>query len=159
MKRAHSRHPYRRHSSARTCLCGALVLIYCWGAAAPTFAQSLWEVSPYRMEVWVALEPHPQLDRSWQEQLPEELQRLAENRIGAVWSLTARAVPAEYLGDLLRGSRLDLEQLRSQQPQLVSVDKLMLVLVQADSGGYRISVRESDMSTPQWSPTQSVTVM
>jgi hypothetical protein len=143
--------------SARRVLLAGLLVCGCL-AASPGRAQSLWEVSPYRIEVWIALEPHPRVDPNWQQRLPDELRRLAVNRIGAVWSLEARPAPEQYLGDLLRSSPLDLEQLKEQQRQLVNQDKLMLLLVQDDPAGYRLSLREVDLSTRQWSATQSVTV-
>ncbi len=128
-------------------------------ATSSTQAQSLWEVSPYRIEVWVALQPHPRVDPAWQQQLPAEIQRLAENRIGSVWTLNARATPEEHLGDVLRGSSLDLEQLRQlNEEPLQNVDKLMLVVVQNDSRGYRLTVREFDLNTRQSAGPQSLTV-
>jgi hypothetical protein len=128
------------------------------GVTGTSRSQSIWEVSPYKIEVWVAVEPQARLDGAWQERLPVELQTLAGSRVGAVWQVQARAVPAPFLADVLRETELELERIKDKQPQLAGADKLILVWVQSDPGGYRISAREVDLSTRRWSTVERFVV-
>jgi hypothetical protein len=156
MNRLHLPHGVKRGFRQALRLFGWFMAAWLATAAAGR-GQSIWEVTPYRIEVWVTFQPHPRVDPQWAQQLPQEIQQLAESRVGAVWRLQAQTPPAEFLGDLMGNVQLNLEPLR-QQNYLGDVDKLVVLSVRDHADGYRLSAREADLLTRQWSTTQSITV-
>ena len=115
-----------------------------------SFAQSLWEVSPYRVHAWIAMEPDPRLPTSWDADLPGELATAAEIRLGAVWDFSASIVPSKFLVDTLNARTWAWEELEAES-ELADVDKLFTAIVRRRGQAYEIVIREFDFSTRAWS--------
>jgi hypothetical protein len=133
-------------------------LLFGTGTGFPATAQgqSIWEVSPYKVEVWVAFGPRAFGDHERHEQFSSQLQTLAASRVGAVWQLAARPAPARFYADVLREAEIDLEQLKTAEPQLAQADKLILVCVHDDASGSVVTAREVDLATRRWSAVERV---
>jgi hypothetical protein len=54
----------------------------------PAAAQSVWELTPYRIEVLVAFAPVPELTPRLQAELVGNLVDRAESLVGAAWDVT-----------------------------------------------------------------------
>jgi hypothetical protein len=130
-------------------LAAALVVVS--GAARCVGAEGSWEYSPYRVRIWLALEPTPQLPASLVETLNESIVRHSSAVLGAVWQVEAVPPPAalrplmvqdlEHVGVdaiVAAAERADLE-----------ADKLYLTSVRRRDGELVVSVRELDCRSRQ----------
>jgi hypothetical protein len=120
-------------------------------------AQSLWELTPYRVQVYVALEDAPQLT----EQLRSDVQTFLGGRIealvGASWNATISPAPLELAISMLGGlDRLQTDQLPKES---LAVDKVILVSLSTDPFGCRVAARELDCRTRVWGTTVSREVL
>ena len=136
--------------SARVLVAAASTLaVWAW-LAAPLAAQSVWELSPYRMELIVALEPSP----DWPPQLEAELGRDLVVRcdavVGAVWDARASAAPPALRPALLWA--VDTVTVDSLSEEMLEADKVTLLAVTTTTNGYEVAVRELDVRTQIWGP-------
>lgn len=118
-------------------------------------AQSIFEVTPYQIQVWVVMQPHPQVAPAWQQQLTEELEQLVESRVGAPWTLQSAPVPDPFRYPLLADELPAMERILEHDSSLGNRDKLMVVTLAAERDGFRMSVRELDFATRNWSAASS----
>lgn len=112
-------------------------------------AQSIWEVTPYKIQTWVSVDVSAALPGAWSEQLAQRLTTDAAARVGSVWKLTASPTPSAMRGWGLSDEPLNWEQLLESAGELKSqeFEKLMIVRVSRDLDGYRVSAREIDLAT------------
>jgi hypothetical protein len=123
---------------------------------AQAMAQQAWAVSPYRVRAWLALEPVPELDSSWDTEITQAITRSAEATFGAAWELKVELAP-EGISSLLVADvdQMTVETLQSIDEGIMDAsDKLMLIAVSVERGGYQIRVRELDCKTHSWSATR-----
>jgi len=118
-------------------------------AAAGAAGQTVWELRPYRVQVFVAVAAGPELSG----QLPAALAgRLAE-RIpalqGGAWDVTVSPAPA----GLQQATAASLAGVTADRlPKgALDADKVMLLRVAAAAGGYEVAAREFDVTTGLWS--------
>lgn len=119
-------------------------------------AQSIWQLTPYNVSVWVAFEDHPEIPASWRETIPAQLETHCEAVLGAIWNTTVSTVPTSFRQQALSGATPAAFGLVSSNESLASADKLFVVAVSVQDGGFKITVRELDISTRVWSGSQSV---
>lgn len=103
----------------------------------------VWQLSPYRVQVLVAVESQPEFSGSWQEDLLGQVQARIAGHIGGVWQPTVAAAPAG-LDEAMLG---ELEQVKPQQLPSGDMDKVMLLAVNKVAGGYTAAAREYDVRT------------
>jgi len=139
--------PFRRWARA-TAAWSAVVLL---AGARPAHAQSVWELTPYRVQVVVAAARAPELTARLQSDLAEGLVERVNAVIGAAWDVDVLVAPPP-----LRRAMLDdlesvaVESLPEESIASEPFDKVFLVTVAPGDPGYDVSVRELDVRTRQW---------
>ena len=133
--------------------------------AAAAEAKPVWELTPYRVEVLTAFAPRPELTPAWQADFQARLAVRLAALHGAAWSVRVAAAPA---GGMLSQCAALSEHgtadacLRAAAPREngppaevpADCDKVMLLAV-SWADGYRVTAREFDVRTQQWSPPVS----
>lgn len=111
-------------------------------------AQSVWELTPYRILAYVAVEPRPELTPRLIARMYACASERADTAVGAAWDLHIEPAPPELLRPLLGGlANLTLDDL---PPAIVTdaeanVDKLLLCSVRSVAGGYTLEARDYDL--------------
>lgn len=121
-------------------------------AIEPARGQSLWELSPYQIKVWLTIATHPRIPADWQAQLKRQLEIQATSQVGAVWNLVVEAAPAALQQDLQEDRLPDWQMLVEKDPALRQTDKLFLLKLDPAPAGYGVTVSELDLHTQVWSP-------
>ncbi|MCA9170380.1 MAG: hypothetical protein KDB23_22030 [Planctomycetales bacterium] len=147
----------RRSATLRLVALSAVVLLLC-SASHRVSAQTIWEVTPYHVQCWVAVATDATVPAEWQASLPLQLQVIAQERLGAVWKFGAVAAPAAHHVDILRGHAYTLEELAEQTPQVRALDKLMVAAIRPDLHGYHVRVQQLDVRARQWTSAMEMTV-
>jgi len=139
-----------RATSARALLAavcaGAIVL----AIAAPAAAQSMWELTPYRVQLLAAFEADPELPPAMQEDLLARLRVRVDVLIGPTWDFTTATAPPR----LQRAAAASLAAVGIDDlpRKSLAFDKVMLAAVATTADGYRVEVRELDVRTRVFSP-------
>ncbi|MCA9200571.1 MAG: hypothetical protein KDA87_23690 [Planctomycetales bacterium] len=114
-------------------------------------AQSLWEVTPYKIQVWVQLESNALIPADWNSNLPPRLAELMESTVGAQWDVAAAPIPTEVSDLVLSDSPIDPFALEDRFKELAAFDKLVVLDLQVTSAsGYLLRSRELDIPTRRW---------
>ena len=117
-------------------------------------AEEIWEYSPYRIEVWLALDDHPVLTERLESTLVRQIKQQAHISVGAPWSLAITrpvdAIRYEMLRDM---ERVGVDDIDAVAPEILEKDKLFLVSIDYSTRGFHVAVRELDGRTRTWSPT------
>jgi hypothetical protein len=108
-------------------------------------AQSVWELVPYRIQVFVSFSPAPELTSRLQAELLSDLVARTDMLVGAPWDVTA--APATTAAQ--RELAVEMETMAEEPPpkEWLDFDKVMLLAVTADAGAYRVTARELDIRT------------
>jgi len=133
----------------RTCGIGLAILALSLRFAAPAAAQqSVWEFTPYRIQVFVGFENSAELSPQVQEDLISAFQDRSNAVVGAVWDLTVTRAPLA----LHRTLMTDLETVTVEQipPKSLEGDKVLLMTVTSTVAGYQVTARELDVHTQSW---------
>jgi len=114
-------------------------------AAEPTPS---WELSPYRIQLLIAVEPGGSLPRNLADELRADLPARAAAVVGGSWQLDASLAPPELRHVLL----MALADVTAQRlpAEALAGDKLILLSVASVAGGCRIQARELDVATGLW---------
>ena len=118
--------------------------------APPAAAQSMWELTPYRVQLLAAFADDPELPAAMQEDLLGRLRVRIDVLIGPTWEFTAETAPAELQRDVIWA--LDAVSVDDLPRESLARDKVMLLAVSTAADGYRIAVRELDVRTRVFSP-------
>ena len=81
------------------------ILVFSLIYAAPGYAQSIWELTPYKVKTWVVLESRPLIPPTAAAQLDRQLRRSADSTLGTVWELQVEEAPVEYRGEFFASGR------------------------------------------------------
>ena len=126
-----------------------LLLLLCW----PAKAQGVWDLLPYRVELWVAV---PSGEPWAQPVLNECLQHLQEDVdrwIGPVWNYELRLVEPKIAARLVRGEPWSREVWPEHWTQVEHPDKAIVVtLTRDDLGFFHLSAQELDLRSQSWGP-------
>ena len=107
-----------------------------------------WEYSPYRITVWLAWSDAPDSSPRLKREVAECLVRQCEAHALSEWNVAVEPVPAALRVDVLQTmSDVTAEQVLAAEPEVLSGDKLMLVHVVAEGGGWHVAARELDCRT------------
>ncbi len=113
-------------------------------------AADAWAASPYKVQVWLAWEPVPEIAAA-ADRLPFEIRQAAEATFGAAWDLEVAAAPADVVFSLLESLEgVTLEMIAQIDATLLERDKLFLVAVRQVAGGWTVSTRELDCRSRSW---------
>lgn len=121
-----------------------------WLLLPPTrgLAQSFWEMTPYRIELIVAVDPAAAPCSHLVETLPKELLERIDNLVGAVWQLNLRTPSTDLAATIQsRLERLTADDL-GKLPD--GIDKVLLLAVSADRSGFRLRAHDYDLRTRTW---------
>lgn len=116
-------------------------------AAGRASAQSVWELTPYRIRVLVDVEPRPELTPRLIEQMYAWAGERADTAVGAAWNLEFAPAPPELLRPVRGGlANLALDALpQGLLDDAADFDKLILASVRSAVGGYAIEARDYDL--------------
>ncbi len=131
----------RRFAPGATSLLAAAALLL---APAVVRAQAAWEYEPYQVRVWIAAPAQAQLPSALRDDLAELLSARAELVFGAVWNARVESVPAALADGFIHDLDVPLERLRTAAPELLNIDKLIVVRVRRSQGQWQVAARELD---------------
>ncbi len=134
----------------------AIVLCVGFVACAPpamAATRSVWELTPYRIQLIVAVEQVTKLPAGLQAELQQELIARIDSVVGTPWDVTP-AVPSQALKRLLV-SDIEMVAVESLPEESLEFDKVMLVSVTTAPPGYRVHSRELDVRTRVFGTTVS----
>ena len=145
----HNAMPRARLYPLLATLCAALAALDWATAAAGASGQPVWELRPYRIQIFLGFAARPEFGG----QLPATLAgRLAERTAslqGGAWNVTAVPAP-EALQQAMSASLAGVTA-EVLPKEALQADKVMLVEVSAAGGGYQVAARELDVATGLWS--------
>jgi len=117
-------------------------------AVAPARAQSVWELTPYRVQIVMATADNGRLEPDLATTLGTQVVDRLDSLIGAAWLaepvVAEGALRYQMLNDL---SALVLEDLPAE---VLDADKVIVVAVQSDAQETSIGAREFDVRTQVW---------
>ena len=115
-------------------------------------AQAAWEYSPYEVRIWLLAAPQPQWPPALRDAVAAQLADRAEIVFGAVWSTQIEEPPPELRETLTAALEAPLDKLKAAAPDLLKIDKLILVRPAWSDSGWQVAARELDCRAWQWSP-------
>ncbi len=121
--------------------------------AAPAAAQSVWELTPYRIQLLVAFAPAPEFTPRLQTDSLAGLVDRIDALIGAPWDVTVTPATAGLGRAMTAG--LEAITLESLPKESFDFDKVLLLAVSPSSGGHRLEVRDFDVPTRLFSAAVS----
>lgn len=114
-------------------------------------AQTLWEWTPYRVEIYLALEDCPGWSDADADLLSRDLQSRLEYRLGARWEPRVAKLPEEAGRSLLPDlPALAPEELPDAWRKLKTADKIVVVRVGMAEDGLRAAARQWDVRAERW---------
>lgn len=146
--------PHSRTSAARTArslwrlASGLALVLAAWLAGArQADAQSVWDLTPYRIRVLMAVDNRPEFTERLAESMRAVLAERTDTAVGAAWILQSGPAPDDLRPALLDGlAALSVEQVPQSLVEL-EADKLIFVTLTAGQGGWTIGARELDLQT------------
>lgn len=121
-------------------------------------AQSTWEVTPYEVNVWWVVADQPDLPEHWKASMPATMARQLRTKFVGVCNTTVEPAPSEIRLAIQRDlNDLSREQLFSSHPELSKIDKLFLIVFDAERQTFRVRVREFDCLLTHFGPTDVTT--
>jgi hypothetical protein len=128
----------------------AFAILFVLTAAACASDMEVWQVTPYKIRVFVAFEPCPELTAAVRKDFCRDFVDRIESVVGAPWDVTI--VPAQ---DAERRLILySLNDLTVEQAAKIATDcdKVMLLATKLENGVFRTTIREFDVRTQQLGP-------
>lgn len=129
---------------------GVFVLRVLWaalalGTATSARAQSVWEFTPYKVQVLTAFGAAPEFSPSFKADLTADLLARIETLIGAAWETAVEPAPSALRQEML--AHLDAVAVDRLPPGSLKFDKVMLLAIVPAASDYRIAARELDVRT------------
>ena len=120
----------------------------------PAAAQTVWELTPYRVQVLVAWDDAAALTPALQDDLIVGLGERIDALIGPSWNAALAPAPRPLRQAML--ADLDSVAVESLSKESLALDKICLLAVLRDPGGYRVRARELDARTRTWNRSVGV---
>jgi pentatricopeptide repeat protein len=122
----------------------------------------VWELTPYRVRVLVALSAEPEFTSGFRRDLQSSLVDRLEASVGAAWQLEVSEAAAALRPIILRtaaGSTFS-EKLEPLPSKLIDSkdDKVVLLALAGEPLGWRVTARELDLRTRLWGANVSTNV-
>ena len=100
-----------------------------WSASAEAADRSVWPVTPYQVQVYVAVAPQPPLTAGLEAALIADLALRIDATVGSPWNAKVSAAPTPLRRQMLRGiDSLTVGQMPLAPPE---PDKILLIIVTA----------------------------
>ena len=116
-------------------------------AHAASAAPTVWEMTPYRVQLTLAMAPEPELTPRLKAAIEARVVERAEKAVGSAWDLSVGPVPPELEAKLLAPlSQLAVEDLPESLLES-ETDKLLLAAVHVTDGGFEVEARDFDLHT------------
>lgn len=129
------------------CLGFAAVAMAFATAAPPASAQSVWELTPYKVRVLMALEGCPELEGEVAGQILDRVTERLDYAAAARWDLETGMLPGELRSLLLPElPEVPADNLPEAWRELKYVDKIIPVVIAPAVDGYRVIGREWDVA-------------
>ena len=129
-------------------LCAGGSLAFCAGEAKPTTPIDL---QPYRVAIELSFSIRPDLDSAFRSQVIDQVRQGLDRSLGNLWEFTIQADRGHR-----PAGRDALERVRQAEVQVrygtEGLDKLFLLSVEVQGGGFRVCGREWDSITSQLGP-------
>ena len=122
-----------------------LAAVIAFAAIAPAAAQSVWELTPYRIRIAIAAGDSPELTPQLMTDLGADLVSRADGLIGAAWDVSVDGAGLELARAVL--DHPDTVTLESIPEDLLEFDKVMLLAIVPRQSEYRVVARELDVRT------------
>jgi hypothetical protein len=116
--------------------------------AAAGSAPSVWELTPYEVQVWLVIEHAPELTPALAADLPSDLCHRLDVTVGAAWNASVVSAPTAIDRQMLAGD--DAPAVEKLPKSVEKLDKLILLTITASAGGYQVRARELDVRTQTW---------
>lgn len=108
-------------------------------------ARDTWEYAPYQVRVWLAARPSAQLPLRLQAEILEQLRTELPLFAGVTWRLVAETAPRGLASTLVTALQsVEVDRIAAEGQAILANDKLMLLTVEPEGGGYRVACRELD---------------
>ena len=120
--------------------------------------QSIWEITPYAVEVWCSIGDEPDLPQTWRNDFNSNLDRQLRVVFRAACTADVTDAPAaanEMMEDL---ADISAGELLSIKPELNKKDKLFLISIRGGRIGYQLAVREYDCQLAHLGPVDQVRI-
>ncbi len=109
---------------------------------------TIWELTPYRIQLLIAAEPGASVSRSLADELATDLPARAAAVVGGSWQLEAAVAPAELRETLIdRIGEVTVDRLPAEA---ATHDKVILLALTGTDSGMRIQTRELDVPSGLW---------
>ncbi len=123
----------------------ALLAALGWASLAAAADQTVWPLTPYQVQVFVAVEPQPPLTPRLHAALMSTLSARIEAVLGAAWNADVTPPPPALGREMIRDlAGLQAKDIPLPPPQ---VDKILLVAVTTVPGGMTVTARDFDLRT------------
>lgn len=139
-----------RHGPRWAGACAGLVA--CVGAASAG-AQTVWELTPYRLQIVLGVAPSPTLSSGLEADLRTALVERTDALVGAPWRIAVVAAPPALEHQMIRA--IERVTVGSLPRKSLDGDKVILLAVAPAPDGYRLAARELDVRTLLWGTTVS----
>lgn len=145
--------PSRQHPATRflswLAVCAGLA-----GLSPPAIAQTVWELTPYRVQILWAFERAPELTPALQEDLASGLRARLEALTAPAWESTVAAASRSLRPAMIAQFHSVSEE--SLPKESLAFDKVMLLAVLRGPSGYLVRARELDVHTRTWNRPNQV---
>ncbi len=139
-----------QHSLRRAAAAMAMAAACALFAPGAARAQAVWELTPYRIQVYLAAGNLPELTPRVLGDLAAGLVDRADVVVGAAWDVRVAAAPDLLHRQMLGG--LNSIQVESLPAEALGADKVTLLWIAPERTGYRVAARELDVATRTFSP-------
>lgn len=139
--------PRRRHHLSPASLLPALALAVAvaWCARSARAQAVVWEWTPYRVQILLALDQVPELTDRLAGELEQGVIDRIDALVGAAWQAAAVRPEAPLRRAMLRD--LEAVSIDSLPPDSLQCDKVFLLVVRRQPAGYQVVARELDVRT------------
>ena len=128
--------------------CGALAALLSATAAAGGSGQPVWELRPYRVQIFLGFAARPEFGGQLPAVLASRLADSISSLQGGAWKVAVAPAP-EALQQAMSVSLTDVAA-DVLPKEALEADKVMLVQVSVARGGYQVVARELDVTTGLW---------
>lgn len=142
----------------QTCLILFVVQLICAQEPAPVLvARPTWELTPYRIELCVIVEPSARLTSQLETQLAVQLTASAQAAQDGLWQVSSNQKHAAARSRLLR--ELPIADPPAAVETEKGIDKVIFIAIREQAGQFQITAREWDALTRLWNiPVKRETV-
>ena len=109
------------------------------------------EYDPYRVQLWIAVEPTPALAIVDASALAKQLALRLDGTFGATWQVQGLVAPATLRRRIALHTRaVTAEELVTAEPTVTDDDKCLLVALRSHNDSFQLEVREFDCRSRSW---------